>query len=119
MNVLPGQSGVGCPRGVVVKAMNCGIVVSEFVFQSRYYFHFRLNTLGKGMNPLSSQLWVKQYHYCSSRRMALTLNKPKKVDMPLNKETKPMDKALGDKDRWLRINEQIQEAILRKRVDLR
>ena len=42
----------GCPRGVMVKAMDRGIVVSEFVFQSRYYVHFRANTLGKGMNPL-------------------------------------------------------------------
>ena len=30
----------GCPRGVMVKAMNCGIVVREFVLQSRYYVHF-------------------------------------------------------------------------------
>ena len=42
----------GCPRGVMVKAMDCGIVVREFVLQSRYYVHFRPNTLGKGMNPL-------------------------------------------------------------------
>ena len=42
----------GCPRGVVVKDMDCGIVVSEFELQSRYYVHFRANTLGKGMNPL-------------------------------------------------------------------
>ena len=41
-----------CPRGVMVKAMDCGIVVSEFVLQSRYYVHFQTNTLGKGMNPL-------------------------------------------------------------------
>ena len=41
----------GCPRGVMVKAMDCGIVVREFVLQSRYYVHFRANTLGKGMNP--------------------------------------------------------------------
>ena len=40
---------LGCPRGVMVKAMNCGIVVREFVLQSRYYV--RANTLGKGMNP--------------------------------------------------------------------
>ena len=38
--------------GVMVKAMDCGIVVSEFVLQSRYYVHIRANTLGKGMNPL-------------------------------------------------------------------
>ena len=42
----------GCPRGVMVKAMDCGIVVREFVLQSRYYVHFRANNLGKGMNPL-------------------------------------------------------------------
>ena len=49
----------GCPRGVMVKAMNCGIVVREFVLQSRYYVHFRANTLGKGMNPfILPQLWV-------------------------------------------------------------
>ena len=41
-----------CPRDVMVKAMDCGIVVSEFVLQSRYYVHFRTNTLGEGMNPL-------------------------------------------------------------------
>ena len=43
---------MGCPRGVMVKAMNCGIVVREFVLQSCDYVHFRANTLGKGMNPL-------------------------------------------------------------------
>ena len=80
--------GAGCPREVMVKAMDCGIVVSEFVLQSRYSVHFQANTLGKGMNPISSQLWVKYYHYCSSRRIALALNNLKKVDMPLNKEIK-------------------------------
>ena len=39
-------------HGVMVKAMDCGIVVCEFVLQSRYYIHFRANTLGKGMNPI-------------------------------------------------------------------
>ena len=42
----------GCPDGVIVKAMDCRVVVREFVLQSCYYFHFRANTLGKGMNPL-------------------------------------------------------------------
>ena len=42
----------GCPRGVMVKAMDCGIVVREFVLQSRYYVPFQANTLGKVMNPL-------------------------------------------------------------------
>ena len=64
----------GCPRGVMVKVLVCGIVVSEFELQSRYYIHFRTNNLGKGMNSLSSQLWVKLHDYCSSRRMTLALN---------------------------------------------
>ena len=34
------------------QAMDCRIVVREFVLQSRYYIHFRTNTLGKGMNPI-------------------------------------------------------------------
>ena len=40
----------GCLRGVMVKAMDFWIVVSEIVLQSRYYVHFRANTLRKGMN---------------------------------------------------------------------
>ena len=44
----------GCPRRVMVKAMDCRIVVSEFeiVLQSCYYVHFWASTLGKDMNPL-------------------------------------------------------------------
>ena len=38
------------PRGVMVKAMDCEIGVSEFVLQSRFYVHFRANTFGKGIN---------------------------------------------------------------------
>ena len=34
----------------MVKAMDYGIVECEFVLQSRYYVHFRANTLGKGVN---------------------------------------------------------------------
>ena len=34
----------------MVKAMDSGIVVSEFVLQSPYYVHFQANTLGKGMD---------------------------------------------------------------------
>ena len=42
---------MGCPRGVMVKAMDCGIVVREFV-QGQI-------PLGKVCTPLLSQLWVK------------------------------------------------------------
>ena len=48
------------PRGVMVKATDCGIVVSEFELQLRYYVHFRKTIpLGKVWTPLSSQLWDK------------------------------------------------------------
>ena len=43
----------GCSRGVMVKSIDCWHVLSKFVLQSRYYVHFRANTLGKGMNPLT------------------------------------------------------------------
>ena len=36
----------------MVKAMDYGIVVREFVLQSRYYVHIRAITIGKGMNTL-------------------------------------------------------------------
>ena len=42
----------GCPCGVIVKAMDCRIVVSEFELQSHYCAHFRSNTFEKGMNSL-------------------------------------------------------------------
>ena len=42
---------LSCPCGVMVKAMDCGIKVSEFKFQLCHYVHFWTNTLGKGMNP--------------------------------------------------------------------
>ena len=50
--LLPPIKKRGCLRDVMVKAMDYGIVVREFVVQSHYYVHFRANTLGKGMNPL-------------------------------------------------------------------
>ena len=43
---------MGYHRGVVVKAMDYGIVISEFEIQSRYCVHFRTNTLGKDLNTL-------------------------------------------------------------------
>ena len=36
----------------MVKAIDCGIVESDFVLKSRYYVPFPANTLGKGMKPL-------------------------------------------------------------------
>ena len=44
-----------CLRGVMVKSMDCGIVVSEFELQSPYYVHFRIDTLGKSFNSILLQ----------------------------------------------------------------
>ena len=41
-----------CPCGVMVKVLDSGIVISEFEPQSRYYVHFRTNSLRKGMDRL-------------------------------------------------------------------
>ena len=39
------------PCGAVANVLHCDIAISEFEFQSRYYVHFRTNTLGEGINP--------------------------------------------------------------------
>ena len=51
----------GCPRGVRVNAMDCGIVVCEFVLYSSHAITFTFGQipLAKLWTPLSSQLWVK------------------------------------------------------------
>ena len=41
-----------CPRGVMVKAMDYGIVAYKFELHSYYYVQLRTNTLGRGMNYL-------------------------------------------------------------------
>ena len=41
---------LGCPRGVVANVLDCDIIVHKFEHQSRYYVHFQINTLRKGMN---------------------------------------------------------------------
>ena len=49
----------GILRGVMIDVFDCDIVVSEFELQSCYHVHFRTNTLGRVMNPLIPQMWVK------------------------------------------------------------
>ena len=78
----------GCPSGVMVKAMDCGIVVCEFILQSCYYVHFRVNTLGKGMNPLILPATGKIVPRLFFQENGFGIKLPKKVDMPSNKETK-------------------------------
>ena len=42
----------GYPDCVLVNAMVCGIVVSEFGLQSCYYVPFWTDIFGQGMNPI-------------------------------------------------------------------
>ena len=46
-------------KGIVANVLDCGLEVSEFKLKARYYDHFQSNILGKVMNPLFPQLWVK------------------------------------------------------------
>ena len=39
--------------GIVANMPDCDIVVSEFELQSRYYIHFRANTLGRRKTTIS------------------------------------------------------------------
>ena len=55
----------GVPRGVMVKAMDCRIVVSEFVLQSRNCIHFQ-----ERYEPLYPPSYgLNNSTYCSSRRI--------------------------------------------------
>ena len=44
--------GGGGSRSVMVIAMECRIIVSEFELLLHYHIHVQTNTLGKGMRPL-------------------------------------------------------------------
>ena len=59
----------------MAKTLDCGIVVREFELQLPYFVYFWTNNLAKDIKPfLSSQVWVKLYHECPSRRMGLVSN---------------------------------------------
>ena len=48
MNIILQEQGYPCD--LMVKALDSGIVGSEFELQLCYYIHFQTNTLGKSMN---------------------------------------------------------------------
>ena len=62
--------------GVMVKMLTCKLEVNP---SSVIMFTFELIPLGKVWHNLSSQLWVRYYHRCSFRRMALALNNPQRL----------------------------------------
>ena len=49
----------GVPQGIVANMLVWDIVASEFEHHTHYCIHFWTTTLGRGMNLLISQLWVK------------------------------------------------------------
>ena len=50
----------GCPCGIMINVMDCGIVEIESLYSSlAITFTFREISLGKVWTPLSSHLWVK------------------------------------------------------------
>ena len=49
----------GSPCDVMAEVWDCSLKVSELEIQLCYYVYFQTDTLGKGMNPLSFQQWVK------------------------------------------------------------
>ena len=72
----------------MVKAVDCGIVESEFELQSRYYTHFRTNNLRKGMNPLILPAMGSIVPLSFFLKEGFGIKLPKEVDLPSNKETK-------------------------------
>ena len=72
----------GCPRGIIVKEIDCGLVISEFELQSRYYVHFRANTLGKGMNPLIPPAMGQILSLLFFKKDDFGIKLPTEVDMP-------------------------------------
>ena len=69
---------------VVSNIVVSNIVVSEYELQSRYYVHFRTNTLGKGKIPLSS---TPDMGWIAPQLFFFSIKLPTKFDMPSNKET--------------------------------
>ena len=73
----------------MVKAMDCGIVVSEFELQLRYYIHFRTHTIGKDIKQLILPTIGYIVRLLFFLENGFGIKQPTMVDMPLNKETTP------------------------------
>ena len=53
-------------RGVAAQKLQYDIEVREFDFQSRYYIHFRTNTLGDGGKSLNFVGWLFRFYGIST-----------------------------------------------------
>ena len=70
---------------VLTKELVYGLKISEFELQSRNWTQFQTNILGKGLNHLIPPTTITAV--LLKREFGIEL--PTKIDMPLNKETKP------------------------------
>ena len=64
---------------IIANVLDCDIIVNEFEPQSRNYIHFQINTLRKGMNPLILPLMNEISLHCSSTKLTLALNNPRRL----------------------------------------
>ena len=63
---------------VKATVLHCSLKVGKFKFQPSYYVHFQTNMIGWVLKSpsLIPSAQVNLYHWCSYRRMVLTLNNP-------------------------------------------
>ena len=75
---------MGNPHSVVANVLDCDIVESRFELQSRFYVHFRISTLWKGMKPYipSTMGWMVPLLLFYEDGFGFEL--PIKFDMQLN-----------------------------------
>ena len=92
----------GCPRGVMVKAMDCRIVVREFVLQSRYYVHVRRHAghCWRSRDELIRDvlLWIPTHGRAKAGRPARTYIQQLCEDTGFCPEDLP--RAMNDREEW-------------------
>ena len=82
--------GEGSYHGAVANVLDCAIVIGEFEFLSRYYAHFLTNTIGKDINPFIPSAMAGIVPQPLFYKVGFGIKWSTNVDMPLNKETKPI-----------------------------
>ena len=73
----------------MAKVLDCSLEVNEFDLKSHYYIHFQINPLQKDMNPLIPPVMSQIVSMLFFNMDGFGIKYPMKIDMPLNKETKP------------------------------
>ena len=76
----------------MTKVLDCSLKVSEFQLHLHYYIHFCTNTLGKGMNPFIPLAMSRIVSLLFFYKDGFGIKGLTKIYMPLNKETKELEK---------------------------